>query len=66
MPANGNPHLFFGEGMTVEQIYQQQLHNWLVHNAHAPMTGHANACHDNGQPQDPITPPMSPIWGAWP
>lgn len=52
--------------MTVEQIYQQQLHNWLVHNAHAPMTGHANACHDNGQPQDPITPPMSPIWGAWP
>lgn len=31
-PANGIPHPMFGDGLTVEQLYQQQLHNWLLQN----------------------------------
>ena len=35
-PPNGNPHPQFGPELTAEQLYQQQVHNWLVQNAAQP------------------------------
>ena len=37
-PPDGNPHPLFGPELTAEQLYQQQVHNWLVQND-APEAG---------------------------
>ena len=49
---DGNPHPQFGPDLTAEQLYQQQVHNWLVQNA-AP----------NEAPAPPV---QNEGWGAWP
>lgn len=35
-PPDGNPHPQFSPDLTAEQLYQQQVHNWLVQNAAPP------------------------------
>lgn len=53
-PPDGNPHPQFGPDLTAEQLYQQQVHNWLVQNAAPP----------NGAPAAPAQNVAG--WGAWP
>ena len=60
-PPDGEPHPLFGPDLTAKQLYQQQVHNWLVQNG-APPPGngggqdHAPGAHDN----------VNVGWGAWP
>lgn len=56
-PPDGNPHLQFGPELTAEQLYQQQVHNWLAQNGAPPAD---NANQGNGPPQ------QNAGWGDWP
>lgn len=38
-PADGIPHPLHGDGLSAEQLYQMQLHNWMAQNVAA---GNAN------------------------
>lgn len=57
-PPDGNPHPQFGPDLIVEQLYQQQVHNWLVQNTTPP----------NGAPagQNDAPAQNNASWGAWP
>lgn len=57
-PPDGNPHPQFGPELTAEQLYQQQVHNWLVQNA-AP--AEPDEAVDNGNNGGD-----NAAWGAWP
>ena len=56
-PANGVLPPMFGEGLMAEQLYQQQVHNWLVQNGAPPAS---NANQGNGPIQNNVG------WGVWP
>ncbi|KAE8781192.1 hypothetical protein D1007_45592 [Hordeum vulgare] len=58
-PPNGNPHPQFGRELTAEQLYQQEVHNWLVQNAAQPQG--APPAHEAPQQQD-----QHNGWGVWP
>lgn len=58
-PADGIPHPLFGDGLTAEQMYQAQLHNWLAQNA-AP-----NQNNEEVQLQGNDV-HFQANWGAWP
>ena len=55
-PPDGNPHPQFGPELTTEQLYQQQVHNWLVQNA-APANGSQQRNNGWGEWQAPPAPP---------
>ena len=57
-PPDGIPHPQFSPDLIAEQLYQQQLHNWLVQNASPP----------NGAPDEPDVhrEQDNAGWGAWP
>ena len=57
-PANGVPHPMFGEGLTAEQLYQQQLQNWLLQNG----IGNDQAPHLAPQHDGP----QDAQWDPWP
>lgn len=57
-PPDGNPHPQFGPDLTAEQLYQQQVHDWLVQNAAPPNA--APAGQSPGQAQ------ANAGWGEWP
>lgn len=39
-PEDGIPHPLHGQGLTAEQLYQAQLHNWMAQNAANNETQH--------------------------
>ena len=75
-PPDGNPHPQFGPELTAHQLYQQQVHNWLVQNGAPGAGNNARDANDapghqaNGNagwgawpaPAAPALPPMPPIW----
>ena len=59
-PPDSNPHPLFGLDLTAEQLYQQQVHNWLVQNAAPPAGFHGNADNADGDG------PAQAAWDDWP
>ena len=57
-PTNGVPHPMFEEGLTAEQLYQQQLQNWLLQNG----VGNDQAPHHAPQQDGP----QEAQWDPWP
>ena len=64
-PDDGVPHPLFGEGLTAEQIYQAQLHNWMAQNVAVDHAMHqANQANDNVVVDQQVQ--FQAQWGAWP
>ena len=52
-PDNRNPHPFYGNFMTAEQIFQQQVANWLQQNgANVPIHNHGPNNHNNHRSEE--------------
>ena len=62
-PPDGIPHPLHGEGLNAEQLYQQQLHNWMAQNAVADAAANEgeNVVVDEGNDIE-----IHPEWGVWP
>ena len=62
---DGVPHPLFGEGLTAEQIYQAQLHNWMAQNVAADHAMHeANHANDNVAVDQQNNVQFQAQWGA--
>lgn len=61
-PTDGIPHPLRSEGLTAEQLYQNQLANWLIQNAAPPPQGPVN----QAQPPPAAEIQINGGWGHWP
>lgn len=63
-PENGIPHPLYGDELTVEQLYQLQLNNWIAQQGAANNAAQANDGAMEGLQQVEVE--FQPNWGVWP